>query len=122
MKIADLSKALEKELNDFLEEEKDVVYKAVRETAKEVKDEIAENAPVGRREKYAKSWRSKETDHSLTTTGYVVYATANGYRLAHLLEFGHAKCGGGRTRAIAHIAPAEQHGIESLEMKLRRDL
>jgi hypothetical protein len=38
------------------------------------------------------------------------------------LEFGHAKCGGGRTRAFPHIAPAEQTGIEQLTRDIERDL
>ena len=42
--------------------------------------------------------------------------------LAHLLENGHAKRGGGRVRAIPHIAPAEQMGIEQLESDITKAL
>jgi hypothetical protein len=42
--------------------------------------------------------------------------------LAHLLEHGHAKRGGGRVRAIPHIAPAEEMGIRELEERITRAL
>ena len=44
------------------------------------------------------------------------------YMLAHLLEHGHAKRGGGRVRAIPHIAPAEEVGAEQLEQDILRGL
>ena len=44
------------------------------------------------------------------------------YMLAHLLEKGHAKRNGGRTRAIPHIAPAEQAGVQQLESLIRKAL
>ena len=46
----------------------------------------------------------------------------NRYQLAHLLEFGHAKRGGGRVSAQPHIAAAEAKGMEQLEDEIRKAL
>ena len=122
MKVGDLEKAIRNELNAYSELAADEVKRSVKETADEIKKEISENAPVGESGKYAKSWRAKKTDESDTSVSYVVHANKDGYRLAHLLEFGHAKRGGGRTAAQQHIKPAEEHGIKSLEEKIRGGL
>jgi hypothetical protein len=69
-----------------------------------VKKEIQANAPKDSGA-YAKSWsvkNMKENSHALELTVY----SRNRYQLAHLLEFGHAKRGGGRVPGRAHIAPA----------------
>ena len=44
------------------------------------------------------------------------------YQLVHLLEKGHAKRGGGRTKAQLHIAPAEQNAVKQLESNIKRAL
>ena len=87
--------------------------KAVKKTAKSVKDEISANAPKNTGA-YAKSWATKKTgenSHSLEMTVH----SKNRYQLAHLLEKGHAKRGGGRVSGKPHIAPAEENGIQLLE-------
>ncbi len=93
---------------------------AVQKSATAVKKSIKANAPTDTG-KYKASWTTKKTaesGHGLTVTVY----SKNRYQLAHLLEKGHAKSGGGRVRAIPHIAPAEQEGIEMLEELITKAL
>ena len=68
--------------------------KSVRKTATSVRKEISSNAPK-KTGSYAKSWtakKTKENSHSLEMTVH----SKNRYQLAHLLEKGYAKRGGGR--------------------------
>ena len=122
MKISELTREIEKELTLQMETSTKVVKSSIKEVASEVKDEIQAGAPVGASGDYAKSWRTKVTEETPTSITYTVHATKKGYPLAHLLEFGHAKRGGGRTRAIQHIKPAEEKAGQLLEERIRRGL
>lgn len=115
-----LSAAVMEAVREYADTATEEVKQAVTETGDTVRDEIRQNAPkdTGR---YARSWtvkKTKETSQSLTVTVH----SKDHYQLAHLLEFGHAKRGGGRVAAQPHIAQAEEHGIEQLEEKLRKAL
>ena len=102
-----------KGLTDYADLADEAMKKTVRKTAKSVKDEISANAPK-RTGAYSKSWtakKTKENSHSLEMTVH----SKNRYQLAHLLEKGHAKRGGGRVSARPHIAPAEENGVQLLE-------
>ena len=116
--IDNLTKEIMKGLQEYSELADDEMKKAVRKTATSVKKEISANAPHDTGT-YAKSWTSskvKETSHNLQMTVH----SRNRYRLAHLLEKGHAKRGGGRVQGKPHIAPAEKNGEELLETLIRK--
>lgn len=118
--IDGLADAVMEELTEYSKLADETMRKAVKDAGKTVKDSIKESAPT-KFGKYAKSWsvkNTKVTSHALEVTVY----SKNRYQLAHLLEHGHAKRNGGRTRAIVHIAPAEQKGIEQLEREIIRGL
>nr|DAQ77495.1 MAG TPA: putative tail component [Caudoviricetes sp.] len=102
-----------KGLTDYADLADEAMKKTVRKTAKSVKDEISANAPK-RTGAYSKSWtakKTKENSHSLEMTVH----SKNRYQLAHLIEKGHTKRGGGCVSGKPHIAPAEEKGVQLFE-------
>lgn len=120
IKIDQLASTVMKELNNYADLASDDMKTAVKQAGTTVRKQIQENAP-SRTGKYAKSWSVKNTRESSHTLELTVYSRDR-YQLAHLLEFGHAKRGGGRVPGRAHIAPAEALGIEQLERDIERSL
>ena len=93
---------------------------AVKKAGNKAKREVQAGAPV-KAGKYKKSWAVKTTKENAYAMEVTVHSK-NRYQLAHLLEFGHAKRGGGRTRAFPHIAPAEAAASELLEQEVEKAL
>ena len=118
--IDNLAKTIMEGLQEYADVASADVKTAVRKAGKNVKAEISANAPK-RTGAYAKSWTvktEKETAHSLE----VVVHSKNRYQIAHLLEHGHAKRGGGRVAGIPHIAPAEEKAVKQLEEDIVKKL
>lgn len=115
-----MADAIMRELNDYANATSEDVKSAVQKAAKTVKTEIQAGAPA-RSGKYKKSWATKNTAESSNKLEITVYSR-NRYQIAHLLEHGHAKRGGGRVSARPHIAAAEAAGIEQLEQEIERCL
>ena len=119
-KIDNLAQEIMEGLKEYADLASDDVKKAVRKAGNEVRKEISVSAPKDTGA-YAKSWsvkKTKETSNSLELTVH----SKNRYQLAHLLEHGHAKRGGGRVAARPHIAQAEQGAVETLESEISRAL
>ena len=112
IKIDQLAEAVNKELEEYSKLTAVSMKAAVTKAGNSVRKDIGANAPV-KSGRYAKSWRTKKTNESSTKLEVTVYSPTR-YMLAHLLEYGHAKRGGGRVKAIPHIAPAEEAAEEQL--------
>lgn len=119
-KIDNMAAEIMEGLTEYAALATDTLKQCVTETSKEVKKEIQANAPV-RTGAYKKSWATKKTAETSNSLTMVVHSK-NRYQIAHLLEHGHAKRGGGRVAAIPHIAPAEQEGLQILTQKVERGL
>lgn len=118
--IDNLASSIMKELEDYADVTSDKIKEVVRKTGKSIQKEISANAPSDTG-KYGKSWSVKNTRETSNSLEVVVYSK-NRYQLTHLLEFGHAKRGGGRVSAKPHIAAAEENGIKAFEEEIKEVL
>lgn len=118
--IDQMSDAIMEELEKYADLAADELKAAVKETAASVRKDIQAGAPVDTG-KYKKSWSVKNVHESAESIDLVVHSR-NRYQLAHLLEHGHAKRGGGRVAGKPHIAPAEQAGNEKLVKTIEQKL
>lgn len=114
MAVDGLSKEIEKALKEYTEEVEVALDKTKRDLAKQGIKELKANSPV-RTGKYAKSWTRKKR-------GKKIILHNKEYQLTHLLEKGHAKRGGGRVAARAHIAPVEKHLQQQAETVFKKKL
>ena len=118
--IDEMDSAIMDELEKYAELASDDLKAAVKETAASVRKDIQAGAPVDTG-KYKKSWSVKNVHEDSESNDLVVHSR-NRYQIAHLLEHGHAKRGGGRVAAKPHIAAAEQRGNEKLVTTIEQKL
>lgn len=119
--IGDLGTAINDILGSYQEDVFEAVRDEVKKAAKIAKKEVQGEAPhlTGA---YKKSWRISTSKKNTAQTQATVYAAKPEYRLTHLLENGHAKRGGGRTRSFPHIGPAQEAADAYLEEALKQRL
>ena len=122
MKIqaADLQAVVSDMLEEYAGEVEAAADEAVRSTATDTVRKLKNAQPGFNDKKYSKGWTKKVTKHRLYSEA-TVYNKTHGH-LTHLLEFGHAKRGGGRTRAFPHIAPVNDEVPAMFEQKFEAAL
>ena len=118
--IDEMDNAIMDELEKYADLAADELKAAVKETAASVRKDIQAGAPVDTG-KYKKSWSVKNVREDSESIELVVHSR-NRYQIAHLLEHGQAKRGGGRVAAKPHIASAEQRGNEKLVQTIEQKL
>ena len=90
--IDEMADAINEGLKEYATLASTEVKKAVRKSAKTVKEQIQSGAP-SRTGRYKESWVATKQSESSQSLQMVVHSK-NRYQLAHLLEKGHAKRGG----------------------------
>lgn len=118
--VDELASAINEGLQEYATLAAAGVKSAVRKSAKTVKEQIEAGAPT-RTGHYKSSWVATKQEESSQSLQMVVHSKDR-YQLAHLLENGHAKRGGGWVAGRPHIAPAEQMGEELLQSLIEKAL
>ena len=126
--IDNMAAEIAKSLKEFEGATEDACEKGVIETSKDAIDALRKADPAGSGEysawskAYNKGWtfrkqKSKRYKGLLSTIWNEPH-----YRLTHLLEKGHAKVNGGRTRAFPHIAPVAEEAEANLVENIRKNI
>ena len=116
---ADIGFQIEAILSEYNEEVQAKVNDAIQSVSKEAVKKLRSDSPKEEGE-YAKGWTSKiEKSHGSVSA--TIYNKAKP-GLAHLLENGHAKVGGGRVSPKTHIKPVEEWANNELIREIERAL
>lgn len=120
VKLDDLSKAVQEELDNYADEVGEAVDNAVLRVAKRCLATIQQNSPARSDAIYQKSW--KITKKQARSRLVAVIHNRKRWFLVHLLERGHQKSGGGRVPGEPHIAPAVEQAERELEAEIIKEL
>lgn len=110
-------------VEDFIDEERDLINKEVRKVGRETRDELKTTTPAGAERyhdwgDYQSGFAASEDKNGL---GGITVTISNKKKpgLTHLLEEGHVNANGhGRAQAFPHIAPAAEHAFKELKRRL----
>jgi len=115
------SSVIQQYLDEYGDEVIEANETAVRKVAKDVTKELKKAGDFGGSGKYRKSLTFEVNKSNLSVEARVGAGRNAG--LTHLLEYGHAKQNGGRTRAFNFVAPindtVEQKYMKEMEELLK---
>lgn len=112
-----LEQAVKGILDEYSVDVSKAAAEAITQVSREATKKLRQTAP-SKSGKYARGWANKIEKSNMTVEA-TIYGKSGTYQLAHLLENGHAKRGGGRTAPIVHIKPVEEWAIAEVEKRIR---
>lgn len=119
--IGELEKSINKELTLYCED----VTEKVKKINDEVMEDLVKNTKTDANKRsgaYAKAITSKRTKETSRVRVNTWYVKSPEYRKSHLLEMGHAKKNGGRTRAYGFISKNEKIAIKNYDKRVEEVL
>lgn len=121
--IDEFAEAIADELAVYQRATVDTVRKTVDEMKKEV-TQVVKNAGgyTDRTGSYRRGITSTNTTTRGETSRAYVWAGPVNYRLSHLLEQGHAKKNGGRTRAFPHFEAGDRFLASEFTRQLKKNI
>ncbi|MGF6356162.1 HK97 gp10 family phage protein [Paenibacillus sp. 4624] len=115
--IDNLAREILNAVKDYTDDVSEAIEKRVDEVAELVRADAQSNAPK-RTGKYAKGFKVTKQGGG-GKAKRVVWNKKNS-RIVHLLEFGHAKRGGGRVAGRPHLRPAYDRHAANLPNDIKR--
>lgn len=116
----DLTLTISAMLSEYADDVIEDVKEAVDDVAKEAQKIVKSKAPV-KTGKYKRSIKVKTSYESLTELRKTIYSNGNS-GLTHLLENGHAKVNGGRTRAFPHWKYGDEYIKKELPKRIQKKI
>lgn len=127
IKVDQLSSEIARILDEFDNATANDIESAAKDTAKSTVEELRNANPSGSGKygswkDYNRGWTSKKTSTSAFNGYTMTVYNKTKYQLTHLLEHGHAKVTGGRTKSFPHISIAEENAEKQFASELLRRL
>lgn len=126
IKPADFEKSIEKVLEEWADVTEEAAAAGVIETAEMAVEELHNAHPAGSGkygswDDYNAGWTREKIKIKNGSYTEIIHNKTK-YRLAHLLENGHAKLNGGRTKAFPHIAPVAEKAEDELLKNIKKHI